>query len=93
MGTGAAGIPSRHVQRCPAGVAGYPVFVAHPAEIRPAVAEHDRSRHQFADDPPGVLPVIIGPVINLALFPGAAVKAVAAVGAVEPDSEDVAVVR
>ena len=93
MGAGAAGIAPRHVQRRPAGVAGYAVFVAHPAEIRPAVAEHNRSRHQLADDSPGVIPVVIVPVINLALLPGAAVKAVAAIGAVEPNGEDVAVIR
>src|ERR1039458_2810769 len=88
----ATGIAAGRVERGPARVAGDAPFVAHPARIRSGVAEHDGQRHQLADDPAGVVPVVVSTVIDGALFPGAAVKAIAAVGAVKPDAEDIAIV-
>ena len=58
----------------------------------PAVAEHHGHGLQLADDLPGVRPVVVGPPVDPSRFAGAAVEAVAAIGAVEPDLADVAVV-
>ena len=57
------------------------------------ITEHDRIRHQLANEFPGIVPVIVGPVIDLPGFPGAAIKAVAAICAIEPYREDVTIVR
>src|SRR5437868_561856 len=87
----AAGITSGRVERGPARLTGDPIFVAHPPNIGTGVTEHNSHWHQLAHQPAGIFPIIVSAGINLARFPRAAVKAVAAVGAVEPHSEDIAI--
>src|SRR5205807_2676309 len=82
-----------HVERGPARVSGDALLVADPPHVGAGVAEHHRLGHPLAHDLPGVGPVVVGGVVNVAGLAGAPVVAVAAVGAVEPDGEDVAVIR
>jgi hypothetical protein len=86
-----AGAEFSGVQRLPARFTGNALFVAHPANIRTAVAEHARIRLEFADKLPSHRPVVAGLAINRARFPGAAIATITAVGAVEPDLADRAV--
>ena len=90
---GAAGIAALGVKCGPARIARDAFFVADPAEIRSTIAEHYSIGHQFADDLPGILPVVIGAIVDSARFSGPAIKAVATIGAVEPDGENIAVTR
>ena len=65
-----------------------PFFVADPAAVRPDVAEDAGRGLELAHQAPGGGPVVIGEAVDVAFFAGAAVVAVAAVGAVEPDLEE-----
>ena len=63
------------------------MLVADPAAVRPDIAEVTGHRLEFAHNAPGVRPVVVGEAVDGAFLAGAAVVAVAAVGAVEPHLE------
>ena len=77
----------------PARVAGDSALVAHPAYVRAHVAEDHRIGLQFADQSPGLRPIVIGALVDRALLARAAIVTVAAVGAIVPYLEDRAVIR
>src|SRR2546422_868474 len=79
------------VGRGPARLAGDPVLVPDPANIRTGVAEKHGGGLQVAHDLPCVRPIVVGAVVDLASFVGAAVVAVAAVRTVEEDLENRAI--
>src|SRR4051794_40889762 len=79
------------VKSCPAWVACDAAFVADPADIRSGIAEHDRHGHEAAHKLAGVVPIVVGTVVNLALFSSATVEAIATVGTIEPNAKNVAV--
>ncbi len=85
--------PGAQVQRGPAGIAGDARFVAHPAHFRPHVAEHDGVGLQLPHQGPGLLPAVVSLAIDFPSLARAAIVAVAAVGPVEPDLVDRAVLR
>src|ERR1039458_4299178 len=72
---GLAGGEVAAVERGPAGHARRAVFVAHPPDVRAAVAEHAGVGLEFADDLPGVGPVVIAVGVNRAPLPRPAVIA------------------
>ena len=78
----------------PVGLTDISGFGAHPAEIGPVriVAPDDAVRLQFADQAIGLRPIVVI-LIDPARLIRTAVPAVTAIGSVEPDLEDVAVVR
>ena len=80
--------------RAPVGFAHVAGFGAHPAEVgavRVVTPDHTIGL-QHADQLVGLGPIVIG-LLDPARLVGAAVPAVAAVGSVEPDLEDVAVAQ
>src|SRR5437667_344847 len=79
------------VRRGPARLAGDPVIVPDPANIRAGVAEEHCSGLQVTHDLPRVRPIVVGAVVDLAAFVGAAVVAVATVRTVEEDLENRAI--
>src|SRR5437667_1375615 len=79
------------VRRGPARLAGDPVIVPDPANIRAGVAEEHGSGLQVAHDLPRVRPIVVGAVVDLAPFVDAAVVAVATVRTVEEDLENRAI--
>src|SRR5947208_15747797 len=79
------------VRRGPARLAGDPVLVPDPANIRAGVAEEHCSGLQVTHDLPRVRPIVGGAVVDLAAFVGAAVVAVATVRTVEEDLENRAI--
>ena len=79
------------VRRGPARLAGDPVLVPDPANIRAGVAEEHCSGLQVTHDLPRVRPIVVGAVVDLAAFVGAAVVAVATVRTVEEDLENRAI--
>ena len=88
-----AGEDARRVDRRPARVAGDAVLVPDPPTVRPGVGEDAGVRLELADEGDRRRPVVVGAVVDLPRRPHAAVVAVAAVGPVEPDLGDRAVVR
>ncbi len=89
---GSAGVAAFDVDGGPAGVAGHAPFITDPAHIGAGIAEHYGHGLEVAYDIPGIGPVVVGAVVDFSLFAGAAVEAIAAVGAIEPDGEQGAVV-
>ncbi len=77
----------------PAEFADGAVFVAVPSQIRTGVAEDAGSRLKFPDDLEGVGPIVIAAVVDRPAFIGAAVVTSPAVGSVNPELEDWAIVR
>ena len=80
--------------RAPVGLAHITRFGAHPAEVGTVrvVAPDHAVGLELADKPVGLRPLVVG-LLDPARLVGAAVPAVAAIGSVEPDLEDVPVVR
>ena len=70
-----------------------PFSLPTPAAARADVREHHRVRGQVAHELPGRRPVVVRRAVDAPRLARAAVVAVAAVRAVEPDLEHVAVVR
>src|SRR5262245_60548722 len=81
------------IQSRPARLARHPALVSNPTHIRACIAKLARIRLQIADDLPGILPVIIGFVINGTTLPGPAIVTIAPVGPVEPDFGDRTILR
>ena len=79
----------------PVGLADVTGFGAHPPEVGAVriVAPDDAVRLQLADERVGRGPVVVGTVVDAARLVGSAVPAVATIGPVEPNLEDVAIVR
>ena len=71
---------------------GKALLVAHPAHVRADVAEDRHAGLEFAYHLPGVNPVVVRAMVDVAAFSCAAVVAVAAVRAVEEELERRAVV-
>src|ERR1051325_10212901 len=88
----AAGIAATGIQCGPARIARDAVLISNPADIGASIAEYDGFGHQLADNLKSVGPMIVDAVINLPFFSRATVETVAAVCAVEPDTENVAVI-
>ena len=87
-GRGRAAIGAHGIVSGPARIAGYAAFVAHPADVRTHVAEDHRVGLQLAHQLPGARPVVVSVLVDEPLLARAAIKTVAAVGAVVPHLED-----
>src|SRR5262249_29288245 len=74
--------------RGPTRVAGEAAFVPDPADVRSDVAEDAGVRLHRADHFPRLRPIVVGVSVDRSLLFGAAVKAIAAVGAIVPDLEN-----
>ena len=77
----------RAVLRRPARLPCDATFVADPADVGTRVAEQHRVRLELAHELPGVGPLVVAAIVDLAPLVRAAVVAVAAVRAVEEDLE------
>src|SRR6478752_4989618 len=85
--TGAA-MRAGRVEGGPTRIAGHSLPVAHPANVRPGVAEDNGIGLKRPDQFPGSRPLIVGLLVDEPFFARAAVVSVAAVRAVVPDLEN-----
>ena len=76
----------------PARIARNSAFVSHPANVGTDIAEDHGFGLKFADQRPGIRPVVVGPLIDGAFFARTTVKTVATVRAIVPDFENRSVV-
>src|ERR1039457_1947947 len=91
-GRGRAAVHADRVISGPTGISGDAPFVAHPTDVGADVAENDGAGLQGTNHLPGLGPAVVGALVDGALLTRAAVEAVAAVGAIVPHLEDLAVV-